>query len=308
MRICRPIVASLWYSGIRATGLPALVRRFRNAGVVLCYHNVAVHGGITGVGDPSLHMDLERFFHHLRWLVAHYRLVPLSELVSRLNARQPLGGIIALTFDDAYAGVFSHAWPVLQEFGVPATVFVIANAPDECAPFWWDHPAAQRVTPPAPRPRWMTDLHGDGPSILRQLAAEPWPSPPPAHRPAPWGVLAAAVRSGIDLGVHSATHRALPCLSDAELANELITSREVVARHTGAVPEFFAHPYGLWDNRVRNAVKAAGYRAACTLDYGLITHGVDPWALPRVNVPATIGPAAFQAWIGGLRYPRGGRR
>lgn len=308
MTLWRPIVASLWYSGIRATGVPALVRRFRNAGVVLCYHNVAVRGSTPGTGDPGLHMDLERFSHQLRWLIAHYRPVPLREFVSRLNARQPLRGMIALTFDDAYAGVFRHAWPVLQAFGVPATVFVIANAPDECAPFWWDHPAVRRDTAPVQRPQWLTDLHGDGPSILRHLGAEPWPSPPPAYWPAPWSVLATAARSGIDLGVHSATHRALPSLSDAELANELLASREVVARHTGALPEFFAHPYGVWDHRVRNAVKAAGYRAAFTLDYGLVTADRDPWALPRVNVPATIGPAAFQTWIAGLRAPGGGRR
>ena len=46
-------------------------------------------------------------------------------------------------------------------------------------------------------------------------------------------------------------------------------------------------------------VRAAGYRAALTLERGPV-NGTDPWALPRMNVPAGIGYAAFQAWTAGL--------
>ena len=51
---------------------------------------------------------------------------------------------------------------------------------------------------------------------------------------------------------------------------------------------------------MRRAVQAAGYRGACTLDYGLVVAGADLWALPRVNIPSGIDAAAFEAWTAGV--------
>jgi len=84
-----------------------------------------------------------------------------------------------------------------------------------------------------------------------------------------------------------------------------VESRDVIRRRTGVTPEFFAYPYGLWNDRVRDAVRSAGYRAALTLDGGLSPATADPWALPRLNVPAGIEEAAFRAWTAGLSLRRG---
>src|SRR5439155_1581627 len=112
------------------------------------------------------------------------------------------------------------------------------------------------------------------------------------------------------VGAHSVSHRTLTRLDDAELEREIVASRLAIRARTGAAPEFFAYPYGIWDARVRDAVRAAGYRGAVTLDYGLVAAGADPWALPRVNVPASISLATFQAWAAGLspQRSRAGRR
>jgi hypothetical protein len=69
-------------------------------------------------------------------------------------------------------------------------------------------------------------------------------------------------------------------------------------------PDWFAYPYGLWDERVRDAVRAAGYRGAVTLDAGMNYTGINPWGLRRISVPASLNPAAFEAWIAGLRRGR----
>jgi peptidoglycan/xylan/chitin deacetylase (PgdA/CDA1 family) len=101
------------------------------------------------------------------------------------------------------------------------------------------------------------------------------------------------------------TRRALPVLDGSELQLEIVDSRDVVKGHTGVTPQFFAYPYGLWNERLREAVRAAGYRAAFTLDHGRNTWGTSAWSLPRVNVPAGIADAAFQAWTAGLDLRRG---
>ena len=93
--------------------------------------------------------------------------------------------------------------------------------------------------------------------------------------------------------------------TDDELEHEIVSSRAAIHEATGIWPELFAYPYGLWDQRVREHVRAAGYRAALTLDAGLNRTRSDPWSLRRVNVPARISDAAFEAWTAGLGPARG---
>jgi peptidoglycan/xylan/chitin deacetylase (PgdA/CDA1 family) len=290
-------VASLYYAGLRVVGLPAAVRQVRNAAVILCYHNVVSEEPAALVGS-GLHITQARFREQIRWLAAHYTVVPLRELIARLRAGRPLRGTAAITFDDAYRGVFDYACPVLKEFRLPATVFVVTDAAGSGEPFWWDHPEAARQAGHPSSRRWLADLRGDGQLILKDLGVAP-PDVPPATRPADWEVIRAAARAGLDLGVHSATHRSLPRLSDAELRAEVVDSRDTLARHSGVTADVFAYPYGLWDQRVRNAAQAAGYAMALSLYPRLVSPNADLWAVPRVNIPARITDSAFQAWITG---------
>src|SRR5207249_5044404 len=76
--------------------------------------------------------------------------------------------------------------------------------------------------------------------------------------------------------------------SKRDWSSDVCSSDLVIRKHTGVTAEFFAYPYGLWNGRVRDAVCRAGYRAAFTLDYSDGSSTTDPWALPRLNVPASI--------------------
>ncbi len=299
-------LATLCYASLRATGAVALARHVRKGGLILCYHNVVTERPGASVGDTGLHMRVDRFREQMGWLAANYEVVSLAEFVACLAAGTSLHRVATITFDDAYAGVFMSALPLLRAFGLPATVFVVAGAAEHREPFWWDHAAVQRLLTPARREHWLGALRGDGDAILRHLGVYGLPPVPlPAdYLPAGWDAVAAAARAGVTLGVHSDTHRTLSHLTDADLQRELVASRDVLRLRTDADAEFFAYPYGLSDARVRDAIRAAGYRAACTLDYGLAVPQADRWALPRVNVPATIGPAAFQAWSAGLSLRR----
>lgn len=300
------IAASLYYGGLRVLGLPAIARRLRNAAVVLSYHNVVAEE-VPELAGTGLHIPQARFRDQMRWLAAHYTVIPLRELLSRMHAGRPLRRIAAISFDDAYRGVFDYACPVLAEFNLPATVFVVTNAPTQCEPFWWDYPEAVRQAGGPSTRRWLGDLQGDGRRVLQDLGVTAAAVLPPMARPASCDVIRAAARAGLDLGAHSATHRALPQLSDGELRAEMVGSRETLTRHTGVTGELFAYPYGLWDQRVRNAARAAGYTTALSLEPRLVSLDADPWVLPRVNIPARISDAAFQAWTSGWS-PRGGAR
>jgi peptidoglycan/xylan/chitin deacetylase (PgdA/CDA1 family) len=51
-------------------------------------------------------------------------VISLHELIRRLQAREPLRGSLAITFDDGYEDNYTTALPILKKYGFPATIFV----------------------------------------------------------------------------------------------------------------------------------------------------------------------------------------
>jgi peptidoglycan/xylan/chitin deacetylase (PgdA/CDA1 family) len=244
-------------------------------------------------------MPFDRFERQMRWLADRYDVLSLRHLAQRVACGGSLRGAAAITFDDGYAGVFEHAVPLLRAMRMPATVFVVANAPGKRDGFWWDHPAVIDSLTPERRQRWLDQLQGDGDAILSEVDGRV-AALGPSYRAADWSVINGAVSQGIDVGVHSASHRALPTLSDDELEYEVSASREVIHRATNVWPQFFAYPYGLSDARTCAAVRRAGYLGGLGLETGLNDMTRDTSCWRRVNVPAGISLSAFDAWAAGL--------
>ena len=292
----RRVGAEVYYGSLRTLRITALRRTRQDAGVILCYHNVVANDGESS-GAPGLHLRRDRFERQVDWLARHYTIVPLGEFVRPRHARtgRPLA---AVTFDDGYAGVFAHAVPLLQRRGIPATVFVVAEAPGRTTGFWWDHPDVISLLTDAVRDTWLRELRGDAAAILSRAHASSVPMLPAAYRAADWPTIRTHANAGIDIGVHSATHRALATLTDAELEHEVIASRKIVHARSGVWPEFFAYPYGLFDGRVRATVRDAGYTAAFAL--GGEVDERDRWSYRRMHVPSGISDSGFEAWTAGL--------
>jgi peptidoglycan/xylan/chitin deacetylase (PgdA/CDA1 family) len=294
----RRVGAEVYYGSLRTLRITALRRARQDRGVVLCYHNVVANDGGQR-GAPGLHLPLARFERQVCWLARHYAIVPLGQFVRQRRTRgaRPLA---AITFDDGYGGVFEHAVPLLRRLGIPATVFVVADATDRRAGFWWDHPDVIAMLTDDLRNTWLQELRGDAAAILSAAHASSVVDLPAACRAADWATIRTHAHAGVGIGVHSATHRALSTLTDVELEHEVIASRMIVHSKTGIWPEFFAYPYGLSDARVRAAVCDAGYTAAFSL--GGQDDDSDRWARRRMHVPSGISDSGFEAWAAGLDH------
>ena len=101
--------------------------------------------------------------------------------------------------------------------------------------------------------------------------------------------------AGMTIGCHSRTHPMLTA-ADVNLHAEVETSREDIQRNLGTRPDLFAYPYGAWDARVADAVRAAGYRAARAFPGGAWNTPADLFALHAVLV--TDDMEAFEREIG----------
>jgi peptidoglycan/xylan/chitin deacetylase (PgdA/CDA1 family) len=110
-------------------------RKGRQPGpVVLLYHRVA-----QAVTDPQLlAVPPEQFADHLALISDRFEPVPLPDLVTRVRAGRESRDVIAVTFDDGYADNLFAARPLLEQHGVPATVFVASGLLRSGRRFWWD--------------------------------------------------------------------------------------------------------------------------------------------------------------------------
>ena len=89
-------------------------------------------------------------------------------------------------------------------------------------------------------------------------------------------------RAGMTIASHSRTHPNLTRVSDAQLREEVLGSRQDLQKMLGAAPDLFAYPYGSWNKRVAAAVQAAGYRAARAYPGGAWNDATDRYALHSV--------------------------
>jgi peptidoglycan/xylan/chitin deacetylase (PgdA/CDA1 family) len=219
--------------------------RPRRAGTpVLMYHEVGPHRPGSKLNHwRVLPGDFARQLAHLER--RGIRGVALRDLFDR-SAETAKRAV--LTFDDGYAGVLTHALPLLAAHGFAATVFVVSGRLGGVNDWDGETPGDALLT-------------ADG---VRTLHA-----------------------AGIEIGSHGATHRALPELSDADLADEAAGSKAALEAVVGAPVLSFCYPYGAFDDRSVEAVRRAGYRAATVIRGGLVPDLSDPFRLKRVAVRGT---------------------
>jgi peptidoglycan/xylan/chitin deacetylase (PgdA/CDA1 family) len=219
----------------------------RHAAVVVAFHRVQE----TAEPDDGLTVSLRMFERHCRFFRRHFRVVPLLEIVEKLERGQRLDRELAITFDDGYRDNFECALPVLERLSLPATFFVVTQWMGTDVVPWWDKERDVR---------------------------HPWMS---------WDQVRALHSKGFDIGAHTRTHVDLGRVSGASAQQEIVGGRFDLERELGAPVALFAYPYGGRHHLSaanRELVKAAGFRCCCACLGGTIATGGSPFHLPRVPI------------------------
>jgi peptidoglycan/xylan/chitin deacetylase (PgdA/CDA1 family) len=192
---------------------------------VLTYHAVAQSSSPIAVSPTAFVATMQRLAR------AGWRTLPEQSVLDGLAAGAWSDRAFAVHFDDGFASVRQHAWPVLRDLGFTATIYVVSD---------WVGRSNDWPGQPAGVPRWplMT-----------------------------WDDLGALVADGATLGAHTANHPRLPLLSRERQADEIQRSVATILRRTGCSPRTFAYPYGASDSitageALRSTEAAFGTRLA----------------------------------------------
>jgi glycosyltransferase involved in cell wall biosynthesis/peptidoglycan/xylan/chitin deacetylase (PgdA/CDA1 family) len=99
----------------------------------------------------------------------------------------------------------------------------------------------------------------------------------------------------VAVGAHTITHPMLTSLGSVACRREITESMLACEELTGAKISTFSYPFGDYDAKVREAVKAAGFMAACSMQSGPVIGTSDVLALPRIHVRNIDGDAFERA-------------
>ena len=81
---------------------------------------------------PSTNVTIEQFESHLEFIrQGNYTVMPLIKIIEALKSGGEINDkTVAITIDDAYLSVYKEAWPRLQEYGYPFTIFIATDPVD----------------------------------------------------------------------------------------------------------------------------------------------------------------------------------
>lgn len=264
--------------------------------MILMYHRVLPQTDVDGgFVQPGMYVTAETFERHLQFLTAHFELLTFHELLAKWDCGDwsDRARYCAITFDDGWADNYRHAWPLLRQYGAPATIFLPTDLIGSNACLWFDRLAEilfrrgrgtrDEWDAQIERAKHLSDAERD--TLIDTLASEADERDASGRRFMTWEEVEEMSRDGIAFGSHTRSHANLTRLDGAALAAELRESLDALrARRINHVP-VLAYPNGNCNRDVTRAAQAAGYRAAVTVRRGLErSFPLDRFRLKRISV------------------------
>lgn len=177
-----------------------------------------------------------------------YTTISLHDLIDWLDGRKSFQSpVFVLTFDDGFENLYSHAFPVLEEFNYHATIFLTTG---------------------------YCGLKNDWLSQPADIPAKPILT---------WDQVKEMSESVFDIQAHTINHPYLSQIPSKVVEEEITGSKKMIEDQTGKSVDFFAYPYGDYNELAYNIV-TLNYKGACSVDLNFTTLNSDRYLLERLDM------------------------
>ncbi len=266
----------------------------------------------------SVHEDVFREL--CQFLRSEFELVKLSDLMAGSLPPSSSKPRLAVTFDDGWEDNHPFALPILEQAGIPWTLFLTTGAVGKQRAFWVEQVVAaaadhavfatlcvriQEVLGKKPHDlESLVEILKHCSSAKRKTVLDSVPEQfqqGSGDGMLSWQQIREMSSRGVAFGTHTVSHPLLPYETDADVMNELHDPLDHMRAQNVEPLRAFAYPNGTWDARVRQAAINAGYTHAFTTRRGWCAPEDDPFTLRRFiihdgNITDTSGrfsPAMF---------------
>jgi peptidoglycan/xylan/chitin deacetylase (PgdA/CDA1 family) len=302
------------------TRLKRYYRRFNDyinpKAVILMYHRVME---LPGYAYP-ISVTREHFRQHMAFLKQAYHPIQLINLADAVGRRSIPRHAVAVTFDDGYADNYLNALPILDEFQIPATIFVSSGYINGCQEYWWDDlerilletamiPERLAILICGREHVWNLESIHQRRTVRKEIHQLLKPLCPDQrehlletirqwaglgkqgrarHRSMTCDELRRLAESPlIQIGGHTVNHPQLAALPAEMQYQEIVQDRQQLEKITGKPVMTFSYPFGRPDDFLPETVeivRTAGFEAACSVQHTRVMQGNDIFRLPRYGV------------------------
>ena len=295
---------------------------------VLTYHRIITPEQAYPHNLSLISATPAMFARHMEMLARHYNVIDMPTALAAFTSgdRLPQRAVL-ITFDDAYPDFLEHAWPVLREHRLPATLFVPTAYPDMPGRwFWWDRLYAAVMTTTAQQlddvalghmslatpeaRRLCAHVVGDRVKQLPHDQAMLWVDdicqqlPGPELKPAGilgWDELRALAGQGITIGAHSRTHPLMTRIPAAQIREEIRGSLQDIRDRIGECLPVFCYPAGAYNRETCEIAGSEGIVLGFSTRLGHNhIEGTDPLSLRRINISPRTTPLVLRGRLSRL--------
>ena len=292
---------------------------------VFCYHRIAERHKVLNKNNPLSGLEVHQniFEEQIKFLKKNFTIIPIEELEHHIKSKNK-SFAISVTFDDGYLDNLDLALPVLENYNVPATIFITTRFLERSDFMWWyylwDNLNTQKYIFINSKKKYLdnqkdivnwfgiiskevinlnyhnqknyldeifgTELDFDFKDLLINIDQ----------------LLDLSKNPLIEIGSHTQTHAKLTCLSDEDIRNELRESKVEIEKIINKKVKFLAYPYGSKNevnDKIINFAKDAGYKMAFSTKRPF--EQADPlFDIPRYNIDNNIEQKRLISKINGF--------
>ena len=310
----------------------------KNQLLILGYHGVSQDD--EHLWDPELFFTPDDFRTRMQLLKDYgCHVLQLSDALQRLWTKTLPPCSVVLTFDDGGCDFYRQAFPILREFGWPATVYLTSyycnyNRPVfdvMCSYLLWKGRSTKLnlrdvisgsaefdLESKSNRERTLAAVRlfarhakfsaRQKDELLKLIAErlsidyERILAKRILHLLSPEEVVE-LVAEGVDIQLHTHRHHA-PQKRESFLV-ELKENRAFISKFT-KLPRHFAYPHGLYEECYADWLSSFGVTSATTCASGLATKYSNPYNLPRLVDTSSLRLLELEGWLSGFAkfFPR----
>jgi peptidoglycan/xylan/chitin deacetylase (PgdA/CDA1 family) len=258
-------------------------------------------------------------------------VIPLDEALDGVKSGRLPQRAVALTLDDGESSVYLRAWPMLREFGYPATLYWttyyslrpygvfdpmlsyllwkgrgkllhlddppltvrLESERERCGAFQTIYQAAKiREWTAAAKEEFLVRLSGQLGVDYGDIKKKRI-----LHMISP-GEAKRMCAEGLDLQLH--THRHRVPRDASQPANELQDNVKIIESAGARRPLHFCYPSGSYTPELEVWLRDNGVESAATCEPGLVQRRTNPYFLPRMLDQENFEAVEFKGWLSGL--------
>jgi peptidoglycan/xylan/chitin deacetylase (PgdA/CDA1 family) len=262
-----------------------------------------------------------------------YHVAPLADAVAMLGEGNLPPRSVVLTFDDGFHDLHEIGFPLLREFGFPATVYQTTWYADRPFPvfnlvlsyvLWrgasrhldgaaWEIPRSFDLSSAQDRLRAVDAFRdfarrrqctaAQKDQLVAQIAGRTRVDYDEILRLRMLQLMTAneireVAAAGIDVQLH--THRHRTPLDESLFVREIQDNRQWLASSIGTSTNHFCYPSGHYRREFLSWLRVENVISATTCESGIASRGSEPLLLPRVVDSMNVTEVDFEGWLSGF--------